>query len=112
MQEGLEGGGIVNVVVKGDNTQNSGAVVDVSDEGAGVAAQIMSDDAAPRDKLPLAGTRVPPGVHHHLGTLVHGEVWVVDVPVGVSGPSENIDAVVVGVVMCHTNTREPQFHNT
>ena len=33
--------------------------MDVGDEEARVATKIMPDDAAPRDKLPLANMRVP-----------------------------------------------------
>ena len=86
--------------------------MDICDKETGVTAQVISDNAAPRDKLPLADTGVLPGVHHHLGMLICGEVWVVDVPVGVSSPTEDFDAVVVGVSTRHTNLRGPRLRNT
>ena len=59
MYEGLEGGGVINVVIERDNAQDSRAVMDVGDEEARVATKIMPDNTAPRDKLLLADTRVP-----------------------------------------------------
>ena len=53
-----------------------------------------------------------PGVHHHLGALVRGEVRVMQVPVGVSSPAEDVKAIMVGVVAGNTNAREPRFRDT
>ena len=111
-REGREGRGVVDIIVEGDNPQNSRAVMDVSDKQAWVAAKVVTDNTAPRDKLPLASTRVSPGVHHHLGTLVRSEVGVVEVPVGMGSPTEDVKAVAFSIVTGYADARKPGLRHT
>ena len=111
-QEGLEGGRVINVIVKGDDAQDRWAVMDVGNEKARMAAEVGPDHTTPRDKLPLTSTRVPPGVHHHLGSLVRGEIGVMEVPVGVGRSSEDIEALAMGIVAGNADTGEPRFRHT
>ena len=85
--------------------------MNVKDEETRVAAEVRSDHTAPRDKLPLTSTRVSPGVHHHLGPLVDGEVGVVEVPIRVGRTSKNIEALPLGIVASDADAGEPGFRH-
>ena len=86
--------------------------MNVSDEETRMTAKVGLDHTSPRDKLPLTSTGVPPGVHHHLGPLVRGEVGVVEVPIGVGRATKDIEAVTVGIVAGDADTGEPRLRHT
>ena len=86
--------------------------MNVGDEETRMTAEVGPDHTPPRDKLPLASTRVSPGVHHHLGPLGRSEVGVVEVPIWVGRSTKDIEALPVSIVASNADTGEPGLRHT
>ena len=52
------------------------------------------------------------GIDHQLCPLVPREVGVMDIPVGVGGPSQDILAISFVICMCNTNAGKPRLCHT
>ena len=103
---------VVNVMVEGDDAEEGGAVMHVHNEQGRVAAQVVAHHQPPGEAGTAAFPTELPRVYHDLRTLVPTKVGVVDVPVGVCSPAQDVLSISFIIRTCHTNAGKPRLRHT
>ena len=103
---------VVNIMIEGDDAEEGGAVVNVHNEQGQVPTQVMTHHQPPGEAGVAAVSTELPHIHHHLGALIPAKIGVVDVPVGVCSPAQNISPIAFVIRTCHTDAGKPRFRHT
>ena len=99
----------IDIVVEGDNVQEGGPIMHIQNEEGGVSAQVVLDHQSPWEAGVSAVMAELPGIHHHLHTLFPMKKGVVEVPVGVCSPTEDVLSISFVICTCHTNAGKPRL---
>ena len=102
---------VINVVVKGDDAEEGGAVVHIHNEHGRMAAQVVTRHQPPGEASTAAVPTELPRVNHDLRALVPTKVGVMNVPVGVCSPAQDVLSISFVVRTCHTNAGKPRLRH-
>ncbi len=111
LEEGLEGGGIHNIIIKIDHPKVEAMGPDFQELDAQVSNKVIAGNHLQRGRPSGMGTLEFSDISHDLSMGGVSVVGVEQEPSGVSYTAQHVDAMKMSIRACYRDATEPRFLN-